>query len=291
MQEDTRAGADNGEVSVCESVKPGENIRLRGEDVASGESLAIPGDVLTPGKTSLLAATGNDNVTVGRRPIVALMATGSELREGGESLADGTIYESNRAALALLISAVAARPEVLPIVSDDPQATKAALERAFGLADIVVTCGGVSVGEMDFVKPAFEEIGGRLEFWKVAMRPGKPFVFGRLGDAKFLFGLPGNPVSAFVTFLLLVRPALLRWQGAHTVTLPWYPGILGEPLVNRGDRRHFARVRMDESGKIFSAGKQASHIQHSLALADGLVDVPAKTELPAGSTIRVLRWT
>jgi molybdopterin molybdotransferase len=152
-----------------------------------------------------------------------------------------------------------------------------------------VTTGGVSVGELDFVKSAFEQLGGRIEFWKVSIRPGKPFVFGRLGE-KFLFGLPGNPVSALVTFLLLVRPAIRRWQGAGDVTLPSHPGRLAEPLANAADRRHFMRVRVDPEGQVRSAGTQASHILSALAAAQGLVDVPPRTTLAAGSGVKVLRW-
>src|SRR5207244_11804705 len=150
----------------------------------------------------------------------------------------------------------------------------AALEKAFAEGDAVITCGGVSVGEMDFVKSAFEQLGGKLEFWRVAIRPGRPFVFGRYNE-KFLFGLPGNPVSALVTFLLLVRPALLRWQGAVDVSLPSHPGVLAAALANPGQRRHFMRVKVDRDGKVFSAGIQASHVLRSLAAANGLLDVPA----------------
>jgi molybdopterin molybdotransferase len=166
--------------------------------------------------------------------------------------------------------------------------TRQALTIAFAESDAVVTTGGVSVGELDFVKTAFEQFGGKLEFWKVSIRPGKPFVFGRL-DEKFLFGLPGNPVSAIVTFLLLVRPALLRWQGAERVELPSHPGTLAEPLVNPGDRRHFMRVVADEQGTVRPAPGQASHLLGSLALANALVDVAPKTILAAGTTVSVLR--
>jgi len=127
-----------------------------------------------------------------------------------------------------------------------------------------------------------------LNFWKVAIRPGKPFVFGRLGE-KLFFGLPGNPVSAFVTFLLLVRPVLRRWQGAQSVSLPMQPGILGEPLVNSGDRRHFVRVRTNDKGEVFRSGAQASHILTSLARAEGLLDLPPHATLTAGTTVRVMR--
>ena len=178
---------------------------------------------------------------------------------------------------------------MFPLVADTHAATHRALEAAFGECDVVVTSGGVSVGEMDFVKAAFAQLGGKLDFWKVAVKPGKPFAFGRLGE-KFLFGLPGNPVSAFVTFLLLVRPAIARWQGAVQVALPAHPGVLAEPLSNPGERRHFLRVKVDEAGNVHSAGVQGSHLLGSLAAANGLLEVSPQTTLAAGNTVRVMRW-
>jgi molybdopterin molybdotransferase len=180
-------------------------------------------------------------------------------------------------------------PKVLPLVSDALAATRLALERAFDQCDAVITSGGVSVGEMDFIKQAFEQTGGSLQFWKVAIKPGRPFVFGSCRE-KLLFGLPGNPVSAFVTFLLLVRPALLRWQGAQDVSLPSHPGVLVEPLANPGQRRHFLRVKVDAAGKVRSAGVQASHILSASAAANGLVDVPPETTLAVGAQVQVIRW-
>ena len=164
-----------------------------------------------------------------------------------------------------------------------------ALEAALNECDAVVTSGGVSVGEMDFVKSAFEAAGGELQFWRVAIKPGRPFVFGRC-RGKFLFGLPGNPVSALVTFVLLARPALLRWQGAKHVSPTHSPGVLAEPLANPGQRRHFMRVKLDAEGRVFSAGLQASHALSSLAVANGLVDVPPEAHLPAGRAVQVIRW-
>ena len=174
-----------------------------------------------------------------------------------------------------------------PLVPDTLSATRDALSRAFNECDGVVTSGGVSVGELDFVKAAFEELGGELDFWKVAIKPGKPFVFGRLGT-KRLFGLPGNPVSAMVTFLLLVRPALWRWQGATEVGPRTISCTLGEPLVNRGGRRHFMRVRLDADGVAWSPGLQGSHRLMSLAEANALVDVPPGTVLAAGASVRAI---
>jgi molybdopterin molybdotransferase len=240
--------------------------------------------------------------------VVGLLATGSELKDPGESLAPGQIYESNRTGLAPLIEYSGGSVKTYPIVPDAPDATCLALERALGECDLLVTCGGVSVGEKDFIKSAFERLRSDLQFWKVSVKPGRPFVFGRCAG-KCLFGLPGNPVSALVTFLLLVRPALLRWSGATAIALPaspgvlaeplqnagsrrhfMSPGVLAEPLQNAGSRRHFMRVTMDPAGRVCSSGLQASHVLSSFASANGLVDVPPHTTLPAGSTVAVLRW-
>jgi molybdopterin molybdotransferase len=290
MQEETRVqpkAAD--EVLILTPMEPGENVRLRAEDIKQGSTLAEPGDLLTAGRIGLLATVGLSSVPVGRQPVVGLLATGSELQEPGQPLAPGRIYESNRIALAVVLKRAGAVPVIFPLVTDVLATTSAALAEAFGQCDAVVTSGGVSVGEMDFIKQAFEQMGGELQFWKVAIKPGRPFVFGRY-RGKLLFGLPGNPVSAFVTFLLLVRPALLRWQGANDVSLPIHPGVLAEPLVNQGERRHFMRVRLHPSGKVHSAGVQASHIQSSMAAANGLVDVPPNTTLAVGAAVPVLHW-
>ncbi len=290
MQEDTRIEPHTpDEVLILDRAKPQEHVRSRGEDVRRGATLAEAGEVLTASRLSLLAATGLAQVNVGRRPVVGLVATGSELREPGQPLAPGQIYESNRLGLAELLRRAGAIPKIFPLVRDDLRTTRVALVQALEQCDVLATSGGVSVGEKDFVKRAFEEAGGRLEFWKVAIRPGRPFVFGRLRE-KFLFGLPGNPVSALVTFLLLVRPVVLRWQGAREISLLSHPGLLAEPLANPGERRHFMRVRVDSAGKVSSTGLQASHALGSLAAANGLVDVPPQTTLVPGVTVQVLRW-
>ena len=287
MQEQTRA--ENGTVLFLARADPGDNVRTRGEDVQRGSRLAGAGEFLTPGRMGLLAAAGLRAIRTGRQPVVGLLATGSELKEPGQPLAPGQIYESTRVALAALLARAGAVPNILPLVADALGPVSLALVKAFDQCDAVVTTGGVSVGEMDFIKRAFEQIGGELQFWKVAIKPGRPFAFGRW-RGKLLFGLPGNPVSALVTFLLLVRPALLRWQGATHVSLPVHPGVLAEPLVNQGERRHFMRVKADPAGKVWSAGVQASHVLRSMAAANGLVDVPANSSLAAGVTVPVLRW-
>lgn len=287
MQEDTRAGSEW--IEILDAVKPFENLRLRGEDVKQGRTVLSAGERLASGPIALLGALGLAELNVSRPPRVALLATGDELVEPGRDLQAGQIYESNRAMVAALVAQSGGCPQPFPIVPDSPEATRTALEHAFAECDAVITSGGVSVGEHDYVKAAFEAMGGRLEFWKVSMKPGKPFVFGRFGH-KLLFGLPGNPVSAFVTFLLLVRPALLQMQGAHTVTLPAHPATLAEPVRNRGDRRHYVRAKVDASGQVRGAGLQASHALASLAAANALLTVPPDTDWPAGTPVTVLRW-
>jgi len=290
MQEDTRSVAGQaGKIQVLESPKPWENVRLQGEDVKRGAPLLSAGEAVTVGVIGLLAAVGMEGIQVRRQPLIGLLSTGSELLEAGQPLGPGRIYESNRVALAVLLAQAGAIPKLFPLVPDTLAGTRVMLERALGECDGLVTTGGVSVGELDFVKGAFEQLGGVMDFWKVAVRPGKPFVFGRWKE-KFLFGLPGNPVSALVTFLLLVRPAVLRWQGANILDLPTSPGTLAEALVNNGDRRHFMRVTVDGDGTVRSAGFQGSHVLSSLAKANGLVDVPPQSTLAAGTAVAVLRW-
>jgi len=289
MQEDVRLRPEIPDrVWFSEPVPPHEFVRQRGEDVRTGDVLGESGERLSVGHIALLGAVGTAQVRVGRRPVVGVIATGSELREPGNPLAEGQIYESNRAAIAMMAAQSGAQPRWFPLVPDDPNATYEALATALAQCDAVITSGGVSVGELDFVKSAFEKLGGRLEFWRVAMRPGKPFVFGQYGR-RWLFGLPGNPVSALVTFHLLVRPALLRLQGAADWSLTVQHCELAETLVNKGDRPLFACVSL-EAGKAKSAGKQGSHRLRGLAKTDGLVEVPPLSTLPAGRVVPVLAW-
>ncbi len=289
MQEYTRIDPGTpGEVAILDAPKPWENVRLRGEDIKRGEVIGDAGTVLTAGGMAQLAATGVATVNVGRRPQVGLLATGSELAEPGRRLAPGNIYESNRLALAALLERAGAVPKIFPLVPDELTATHQALDDALSESDVVVTTGGASVGELDFIKRAFVEAGGQLEFRRVAIRPGRPFIFGRRGQ-KLLFGLPGNPVSAFVSCLLFVRPALLRWQGAGEVSLPAHPGVLAEAATNTGDRPHFLRVRVDAAGMVHCGGLQASHALSSLAVANGLLELPPRVVLPAGAAVRVMR--
>ena len=290
MQEDTEILETLPDVvSVKDSVKPWENVRFRGEDIRNGATLLRQGDLVSAGVAGLLSATGIGTVDVHRRPKVSLIASGSELRDPGQTLPPGCIYESNRAALAGALSRLGIEAQQRPLMPDTLEATLSELKSAMETSDIVITTGGVSVGELDFLKPAFEGIGGKQEFWKIAIKPGKPFVFGRWNNTLW-FGLPGNPVSAFVTFQLLVRPALLKQMGARSTSHPISWGHLVESLANRGDRRHFIRVQVDDQGRVRSSGTQASHFLGSLANANGMVDVgPGKT-IEAGELVPVLRF-
>ena len=287
MQEDVVREGDT--AAFQEAVRPWENVRFRGEDVKAGSVAIKAGERVTAGVIALLGALGLSEIAVHRRPTVALLATGNELREPAQPLQVGEIYESNRAALAALLGDAGALPRLFPLIPDALDKTRQMLRRAFDECDVIVTSGGVSVGELDFVKDAFRELGGNMEFWRVAIRPGKPFLFGSLGE-KLLCGLPGNPVSAFVTAAVLVRPVILRLQGARDVELPVQFAITDDVFVNKTDRRHLMRVRVDGNGHVSLAGLQASHALGSLAAANGLVDVPAGGVIERGTTVRVLRF-
>jgi molybdopterin molybdotransferase len=289
MQEDTKADSTEPDsIQVLDRVRPWENVRLRGEDVKAGAALIEAGERIGAASIGLLSATGLATIVVGRRPVVGILATGSELADAGSPLEPGKIHDSNRPMLAALVTRTGGAPIKLPRVRDSIDETTAALRHGLDQCDVLITSGGVSVGEFDFLRNAFRNLGGSVDFWQVAMKPGKPFVSGRLGS-KHLFGLPGNPVSAFVTFAVLVRPALLRLQGSTDLTLPTSQGELVEPFSNSGDRRHFMRVRIDSSGRVHSAGIQASHVLTSLAKANGLVDVPPQSKFDAGAIVTVLR--
>lgn len=287
MQEDTRQVGD--QVHILDSVRAWENVRFKGEDIRSGNVVLTAGRRLNSAALGLIAALGINTLQVGRRPRLTILATGDELKDSSEPLAEGQIYESNRLMISAMLEAAGALCQYMAIVPDDPLATENALAQALDSSDAVVTTGGVSVGERDHIKGAFCRLGGQLHLWRVAIKPGKPFAFGQLGG-KLLFALPGNPVSAFVTGLLLVRPAVLRFQGAHRVHLPRFNAVAGERFENRGDRRHFVRVLINNEHRVVSAGTQAAHFMGSLALAEGLVDLGPGTTIQPGETLEVLNF-
>jgi molybdopterin molybdotransferase len=289
MQEDTEREAD-GRIHFLDGVKPWENVRFRGEDFRMGTRVMAVGQRLGATQLALVAAAGHAEVRVHRRVRVVVMGSGDELRSPGSPLKPGEVHDSNSVLLGSMFRSAGAEVEVLPVLPDRLEATMVGLESAVSRGDLVVTAGGASVGDRDFLRPAWERLGGQLEFFRVAIKPGKPLFFGSLRGVP-LIGLPGNPVSTFVTAVLIALPALRRLQGSARVGLPVTLGTLSAPLSNPGDRRHFMRVILDEDGRVRSAGVQASHILGPLAQANGLVDVPPATEWPAGTPVRVLRWS
>lgn len=288
MQEQTRPHHE-GYIAVLESVEPGENIRRAGDDIAAGATLLRAGIRLGPAQVALAASLGRAELEVHRRPRVGVLATGAELMEPGQPLGPGQIYNSNGPALLGWAAASGAETVDLGIADDTREALSEKLEYALTECDVVITSGGVSVGAHDVVRPVLEELGCAAAFWRVHMRPGNPFLFAQR-DRRLVFGLAGNPVSAAVTFLLLVRPALLRLQGQREVELPVVMAEAAAEFVNRGDRPHFMRARLvgEATGwRAWPVAGPGSHHLAGLAQADGLVEVAENSAVPVGATVRV----
>jgi len=278
--EQARAGGRSVDV---ERVEPGENVRPRGGDIAAGDTVVPAGATCGPAQLGALAAVGLEIVRCARRPRVAVLATGSELRRPGEVLGPGEIYESNTVMLAAQLRRAGADADVHGAVADDAEATRAALERGLE-ADVLLTSGGVSVGEHDLVRGLLAELGVTEVFWRVAVKPGKPVAFSTRGST-LVFGLPGNPVSSFVGFELLVRPALAALQGASEPRPAFLPGRLGVALQRNAARDELVRARI-EDGLVQPLGGQESHMIARAAHANALVLVPrGDGELAAGSSV------
>jgi len=280
-----------GDSVLVDAVAVGDNVRFRGSDIRAGDVVVRAGSRLGPAQVGALAAVGIGTVECCRRPRVALLATGTELRRPGEPLGPGEIYESNTTLLAAQLRSAGALPEPLDAVADDEQATRAALARGLE-ADVLITSGGVSVGPHDLVRAALSELGAEEVFWRVAVKPGKPVVFARRG-ATLVFGLPGNPVSSLVGFELFVRPALYALQGAAAPGPAYEPGLLAAPLRRGPDRDELVRARAlpsEEGMRLEPVAGQASHMIARAAAADALVLVPrGDGELAAGTSVRWLR--
>ena len=269
----------------------GENIRRAGEDIRHGAEILAAGTRLSPQDIGLAASVGLATLPVWRRLKVAVFFTGDELSMPGEALKPGGIYNSNRYSLRGLLAALGCEVRDLGIVPDSLDATRAALREAAAASDVIVTSGGVSVGEEDHVKAAVQAEGA-LDLWKIAIKPGKPLAFGKVGlrDTPFI-GLPGNPVSTFVTFLMLVRPYLLACQGAR-VTAP-------RGLTMRADfdwpkpdrRREFLRTRINAEGGLDLFPNQSSGVLTSCAWADGLVDNPPAQAVKRGESVRFIPFS
>ena len=266
------------------------HIRPRGGDVRAGDLVAEAGVRLGSAQIGALAAAGVAEICCGRRPRVAVLATGSELRSPGGSLAPGEIFESNRPMIAAALSPMGADVEVLPAVADDEDAHRAALERGLE-ADVLVTSGGVSMGPHDLVRRIAAELGVEEVFWGVAVKPGKPLSFGVRGDT-LVFGLPGNPVSSLVASYVFVGPALLALQGAAEPGPTYGVGRTRTSLVRNAHRDEFVRARrtLDEAGVLLEpVSGQESHMIVRAAFADALVHVPrGGGEIAAGDSVRYL---
>ena len=276
------------EVVVNTVPRVGEAVRRMGEDIARGARVLPAGLRLTPQAVALAAAVGLAHLPVHRRVKVAVFSTGSELVMPGEPLPPGGIYNSNRYLLRGLLAGLGCEVENFGIVPDRLDATREVLRRAAEGHDLILTSGGVSVGEEDHVKPAVEAEGS-LDMWKIAMKPGKPLAYGRVHGAAFI-GLPGNPVSSFVTFLLMVRPFLLATQGASEVT-PAAMQLRADFDWPRPDRRReFLRARMNAQGGVELFANQGSAALESTVWANGLVDIPADTVITRGATVRFLPY-
>ena len=288
MKEYTEAQGD--EVRVFKEVKEGENIRRAGEDVRPGEVVIKRGTAISPSEMGMIASLGLPFVTVYQRPRVSILSTGSELVEPGEEGGEGKIYNSNGYSLYGQVLSTGAIPSYIGIAGDERDSLREKLSLALKAGDVVVTSGGVSVGDYDFVKDALKELEGEMMFWKVAIKPGKPLAFGRVGG-KPLFGLPGNPVSSMVIFEEFVRPALLKMMGRERIYRRVMEAILAEDVKKSPGRRHFIQATIEErDGTLYARPLKArgSGILSSLVKADGLLVIDEDvTHMEAGSRVRV----
>ncbi len=302
MQEQTEASG--AEVTILHSPQPGEWITVQGADIRSGSVILPAGTRLTPQALGLAASVGCAELVVRRRVKVAVFFTGDELTMPGEPLKPGAIYNSNRFTLRGLLEKLGCEVTDYGIVADKLDATRATLREAAEAHDLILTCGGVSVGEEDHVKPAVEA-EGRLAMWQIAMKPGKPLAFGavrraaRRGETAaapdsaetFFIGLPGNPVSSFATFLLFVRPFILSLAGVQTVT-PRALSLRADFTQSKADRRNeFLRARINPAGGLDLFPNQSSAVLTSTVWGDGLIDNPPNHAISAGETVRFLPFS
>jgi molybdopterin molybdotransferase len=278
------------EVEIPTAVVQGDNVRPRGGDVAAGDVVVPHGARLHAAQIGALAAAGLDGVVVARRPRVAVLATGTELRRAGETLGPGEVYEANGVLLATALASAGADVDTLPAVADDESSHRDALERGLA-ADVLVTSGGVSVGPHDLVRRILGELGVEEVFWGVAVKPGKPLAFGVRGST-LVFGLPGNPVSSLVGAEVFVRPALLALQGAKVPGPVFFEGRLAAAVRRNAHRDEFVRATSaaSENGVLLDPVRgQESHMIARAAAADALVLAPrGDGDLDAGQTVRYL---
>ncbi|MBN4075531.1 MAG: molybdopterin molybdenumtransferase MoeA [SAR86 cluster bacterium] len=291
LQEDTEY--DDQQVKVKQVPKAGQNIRLCGHDIKQGDVILEQGHKLLPQDIGLLASLGLAKVKVYKPLKIAILNTGDELVAPGENLKAGQIYESNSFTLDALLKKMGMQTQKLGIVKDDLQSTQQALLRATEDADCIMSSGGVSVGDADYIKTAVENLG-KLSLWKLAIKPGKPFSFGQVGETPF-FGLPGNPVAVFVTFLMLVKPYLLKMQGAQNIHSEKYLLPAGFEVAEVGSRQEYLRVCLqgNQQGKqeLIPFLNQGSSVMTSTSWADGLAIIPINTRIERGDLLEFLPYT
>ena len=280
-------------VEILETVNSGDNLRLAGEDIKSGSTLLKSGVRLTPQDLGLVASVGQSCLNIKRRLRVALLTTGNELIQPGKELKPGQIYNSNFYALAALLKDMGCEIVQSGIVADSLEQTKNTLEQVAPRVDCIITTGGVSVGEEDHVKDAVEA-NGHLDLWKLAIKPGKPFASGKIKGKQF-FGLPGNPVSAFVTFLLLVKPCLLSMLGSNNVRVNGQAVKARFSSSSLSERQEYLRVNFqcDRKGMpyISRCENQSSGVGSSLAIADGLAVVPPHRKVVQGDYLEYISFS
>jgi molybdopterin molybdotransferase len=291
-QEQTSADGDH--VVVKHVAQPGEWIRRAGEDIRAGTTILPAGTRLRAQEVGLAASVGITRLPVYRKVRAALFSTGNELVMPGEPLPPGSIYNSSRFTLTGLLRMLGCEVEDLGIVPDTLEATCEALRKAAATSDLIVTSGGVSVGDEDHVRPAVLA-EGRLDLWRIAMKPGRPLAYGGVrrpggGEASFI-GLPGNPVSSFATFVLFVRPFVLRLQGATAVAPRAYAVRADFDWPKPDARREFLRARLNDSGGLDLFPNQSSGVLTSTVWGDGLVDNPAKHPIRQGDMVRFLPFS
>jgi molybdopterin molybdotransferase len=285
MQEDvTREGS---EIRLNVEVEAGDFIRQRGCDLAEGQMILAKGERIRPATVALVASQGFADVIIGGKPTAAVISTGDELVKPGEELTPGQLYDTNSVLLSTLLQRCGVSATSVEHCRDDRESLGDAIKR--GIKNhLLIISGGVSVGEHDLVKESLRKLEANIEIWRVAVKPGKPFLFGNVGEC-FVFGLPGNPVSAFVTFLQFVRPAVLRMMGATNLDLPTVPAQLTVGLTNDGDRPHYIRGRLEREN-FTPVGRQESHALFGLSQANALLRLSVGESWKAGQVVEVSMW-
>ena len=285
MQEDvTREGS---EIRLNVDVEAGDFVRRRGCDLAEGQIILEKGKQIRTATVALLASQGFAEVSTGGEPTAGVISTGDELVHPGEKIGPGEIYDSNSALLNALLRRCCANAKSLEHCRDNRESLTEAIKRGIK-NQILIISGGVSVGEHDLVKEVLRQLGGEIEIWRVAIKPGKPFLFGNI-DQCLIFGLPGNPVSAFVTFLQFVRPAILKMMGAADLDLPKVPARLTVDLTNDGERPHYIRGKL-ENGRFAPVGRQESHALFGLSQSNALLRVGVGESLKTDQIVDVKIW-